>query len=262
MPAKVTEKAQGNKNILNNLLVGALVVAAFVIGSLYQKVKYLEGGGQVKQAEQKQAEVQLPTQPAEKAEVTVSESDPVLGKSNAKVTVAVFEDFQCPFCGAFSGLNQEMLANMKARDASWEPALTNIKKDYVNTGKVRVIWKDYPFLGEESKWAAAAARCAQEQGKFWEYHDFLFSHQSGENQGAFAKDKLKSFASELRLNTVDFNKCLDSNKYESQMSEAINYGQQVGVNGTPASFINGKLVSGAASYSTFKTEIEAALKGN
>lgn len=260
MPAKVPMKPEVNRNLLNNLLVGLLIVAAFVIGSLYQKVKFFEGGGQVKQEKQQQVEVQVPTQPAERVDVTVADDDPVLGRKEAKVTLVVFEDFQCPFCGAFSGLNKEMVTRMKERDSSWLAALPNIKKDYVDSGKVRVVWKDYPFLGEESRWAAAAARCAQEQGKFWEYHDYVFSNQSGENQGAFSKDNLKKFATELRLNTAKFNECFDSNKYDQKLSEALTYGQQVGVSGTPASFINGKQISGAASYTTFKAEIEAALK--
>ena len=255
MPSKVTSKNKEGKNYIIYILVGLLVIAAFAIGSLYQRVQLFEQGIGVKNQEQAVPPAEEPVV----AEVKVTDDDPSLGPKNAKVTVVMFEDFQCPFCGAFAGLNEEIVASMMSRDPSWQPALPNIKKEYVDTGKVRLVWKDYPFLGQESIWAGAAARCAQDQNKFWEYHDYLFSHQSGENQGAFSKDKLKSFAAELKFNTKDFDDCLDSGKHEKKLQEAITYGQSVGVNGTPATYINGKLISGAAPFSDFKAQIDPLL---
>ena len=269
MPAKgisrvkkiTTAVAEGNTNKVVYILVGLLVVAAFALGTLYQKVKMLEKGGSAPAAAAPQAAApNQPQAPATTAELKVSDDDPALGPKNAKVTIVSFEDFQCPFCGAFTGLNPEMVKSMQSRDPSWQPALTGLKKDYIDSGKVRFIWKDYPFLGQESFWSAQAARCAQDQGKFWEYHDYLFSHQNGENQGAFSKENLKKFAAELKLKTADFNNCLDNAKYEKKIQEAVTYGQSVGVNGTPATFVNGKLVSGAVPYSTFKPMIEEELK--
>lgn len=258
------ESERGNKNKIMYVLVGLLVVAAFALGTLYQKVKILESGGTTtKTAAQPSGQPSQPNQPqapAAAAELKITDDDPALGSKNAKVTIVSFEDFQCPFCGAFTGLNPEMVKSMQSRDPSWQPALTGLKKDYIDSGKVRFIWKDYPFLGQESFLSAQAARCAQDQGKFWEYHDYLFSHQSGENQGAFSKENLKKFASELKLKTADFNDCMDKAKYEKKIQEAVTYGQSVGVNGTPATFVNGKLVSGAVPYSTFKPMIEEELK--
>lgn len=254
---------QSSQNKFVYILVGILVVAAFALGSLYQKVKLLEGTTSAKPVAQAPGQPNQPNQPqapAAKAELKVSDDDPALGPKNAKVTIVTFEDFQCPFCGAFAGLNPEMVKSMQSRDPNWQPALTNIKKEYVESGKVRFVWKDYPFLGQESFYAAQAGRCAGDQGKFWEYHDYLFSHQSGENQGAFSKENLKKFAAELKLKTADFNNCLDSAKYEKKIQEAVTYGQSVGVNGTPATFVNGKLVSGAVPFSTFKPMIEEELK--
>lgn len=246
------------KNYVVPLLTGILVVAAFFIGTLYTKVQYLEKGGGTGAAGLPQQAVQ-PTVAA-KVEVKVKESDPALGPKDAKVTMIVFEDFQCPFCGAFAGLNEEMVKNMQSRDPSWQPAIPNVKKEYVDTGKVLLVWKDYPFLGQESFWAAAAARCAQEQGKFWEYHDYLFANQNGENQGAFSKEHLKKFAGKMGLKTQEFTACVDSGKYDKQMQEAQAYGQSVGVQGTPGTFVNGKFVSGAAPFSQFKTIIDEELK--
>lgn len=247
------------KNSLTYVLIGLLVIASFALGNLYTRVQVLEKGAGANTQAPQAAQIGVPTLGA-KAQLAVADTDPVLGPKNAKVTVVEFADFQCPFCGAFSGLDEKMVQNMKGRDATWEPAVPNIKKDYVNSGKVRIVWKDYPFLGQESIWSAAAARCAQDQGKFWEFHDYLFSHQSGENQGAFSKENLKKFAGEVGLKTADFNTCLDSGKYEKAMQDALTYGQGVGVSGTPATFVNGQLVSGAASYATFKAMIDAALK--
>jgi protein-disulfide isomerase len=263
MPIKKEVQAE-KKNTVTYVLVGLLVVAAFALGHLFTKVQSLEqkttttGQGTGNQQANAQQQVQ-PTVPAQ-VDITVTDADPVKGSKDAKVLVAVFADFQCPFCGASAGFDQAMIKNMQGRDPSWQPSEPNIIKDYVNSGKVRIVWKDYPFLGEESVWAAAAARCAQDQGKFWEYHEKLFSSQNGENQGAFSKDNLKKFAAEMGLNAKSFNDCVDTAKYETKVKEAVTYGQSVGVSGTPATFVDGKLVSGAASYSTFKTMIDAALK--
>lgn len=248
------------KNTLTYVLIALLVVAAFALGSLYTKVKTLEKGGTTAgTAPQGQAAAGAPTA-GPRQEVKVDANDPVRGPKDAKVTVIEFADFQCPFCGAFSGLDDKMVKNMQGQDPSWQPAESNIIKDYVNTGKARFVWKDYPFLGQESIWSGAAARCAQDQGKFWEYHDYLYSHQNGENQGAFSKDNLKKFAAALGLDTAKFNSCVDSGKYESQMTQAQTAGQSYGVNGTPATFVNGQLISGAAPYAQFKTAIDALLK--
>lgn len=235
-----------------------LIVAILIIGNLYTKVQVLEKGSPTvpSAAVQGQQDVAAGTK-----KIETFDDDPYLGPKDAKVAVTIFEDFQCPYCGAFTGLNPEMVKNMKSRDANWEPTVQNVKKDYVATGKVKLVWKDYPFLGDESDWAAEAARCAQDQGKFWEFHDYLFSHQSGENQGAFSKDNLKKFAQELGLNTSQFNTCVDDRKYQKKMQEAQAYGQSVGVSGTPGTFVNQEFTSGAASYSQIKAAIDKALQG-
>lgn len=256
----MTEKKENvSTNKINYLLVGLLVIAAFALGSLYTRVKTLEKGTA---SGTQQVAIPTGTQPTipAKVDIKVTDDDPSMGPKNAKVTVVEFADFQCPFCAAFSGLDPKMVQSMQGRDPSWQPAALNIIKDYVKTNKVRLVWKDYPFLGQESFIAAQAARCAQDQGKFWEYHDYLFSHQNGENQGAFSKENLKKFAAVLGLKTADFNNCLDNAKYEKKVQDAVTFGQSVGVSGTPATFVNGKMVSGAASYTQFKPMIDAGLK--
>lgn len=167
---------------------------------------------------------------------------PVLGDPNAPVTIVEFADFQCPFCGRF-----------------FKTAGREIIETYVKTGKAKFSYRDFAFLGEESEWAAQAARCAGDQGKYWQYHDYLYDHQNGENEGAFAKAKLKGFAAALGLNTAEFNNCLDSGKHEADVKSDTEAGRSFGVSGTPSTFVNGKMITGAVPFSQFQTEIEAAL---
>lgn len=221
------------------LLVGLLVVAAFVIGILMPK-NFLNqiGSGTYPSASPQAAATPVPGQ---KVQVSLGHL-PFLGSKNAKVEVVEFGDFQCPFCGRFYTDVEKQLI-----------------KDYVDTGKVKFAFRQYAFLGQESTWAANAAECANEQGKFWEYHNYLYEHQSGENQGAFSKDKLKGFSATLGLNTSQFNGCLDSEKYAKNVTNDFADGQKARVNGTPATFINGQLVSGAQPFTSFKTIIDQEL---
>ena len=167
---------------------------------------------------------------------------PFLGAANASVTIVEFGDYQCPFCRLY-----------------FENIQKKLSEEYIGTDKVKFVWMDYAFLGEESMWSAQAARCAGEQDKFWQYHDHLYSHQGGENVNAFSKANLKKFAASLGLNTNAFNSCLDSDKYATEIQEQTQYGSSIGVTGTPATFINGVKISGAVPYSQIKAAVEAIL---
>jgi len=129
----------------------------------------------------------------------------------------------------------------------------------VDTGKVRFGYLHFAFLGEESQWSAEAAECAGDQNAFWEYHDYLFSHQNGENQGAFSKDNLKVFAADMKLDTAAFNTCLDSGKYTQLVTDQTNLGRGLGVQSTPTFAVNGQPVVGAIPYENFKQTIDALL---
>lgn len=117
----------------------------------------------------------------------------------------------------------------------------------------------FAFLGPESQWAGEASECAAEQDAFWEYHDYLFDNQSGENRGAFTKENLKRFAEELGLDTTAFNECLDSGRYAGLVQEETNGGRQLGVQSTPTFVINGQAVVGAQPFEVFEQVIEALL---
>ncbi len=196
----------------------------------------------------------------------VTDKDRTLGNPKAKVAVVVYEDFQCPFCGAVSGLagESEAVKYLKEIAPDWQPFMPMVM-EYVNNGQVRFIYRDWPFLGAESYQAAEAARCAGDQGKFWDYHDYLYAHQNGENKGAFSDINLKSFAKILGLDTAEFDECLDSNKYEASVKEEKSGGDKSGVKGTPKGFILKKNkviyeIDGAEPADSVKTQIEAALK--
>lgn len=224
------------------ILLVLLLVAVFLLGSLTTKLS-LQNQGTAAKTTQAATAPNQPDQPAAPAKVEVDSGHlPVLGSKNAKVTVIEFGDFQCPFC-------EKWFTDVEA----------NLIKDYVNTGKVKFAFRHFAFLGDESTWAAEASECANEQGKFWEYHDYLYKNQGPERSGTFAKDKLKGFAQALGLDTTKFNSCLDSDKYAKNVTDDQAAGQKAGVNGTPTTFVNGQTVVGAQPYSALKVILDQEL---
>ncbi|MBI2640627.1 MAG: thioredoxin domain-containing protein [Candidatus Sungbacteria bacterium] len=169
-------------------------------------------------------------------------SAPYLGNPDAPVTLIEFGDFQCPFCGRFFHTTEPQII-----------------EQYVKTGKARFVYRDFAFLGPESEWAAMAAECANEQGKFWQYHDYLYNNQRGENEGAFSKENLKAFARAIGLSEAQFGSCLDSDKYLEAVRRDTDDGRSAGVNGTPATFVNGRLIQGAVPFAQFQKIIEEEL---
>jgi protein-disulfide isomerase len=167
---------------------------------------------------------------------------PVLGDNNAKVTVIEFADFQCPYCG------------------DWQKTIfPKLKSEYIDTGKIRFVFMDFAFLGEESNKAAEAAKCAADQNRFWDYHDKLYASQKGENEGAFSDSNLKVYAKELQLNTSEFNSCFDARIHKAIVEEGFNKGSGYGVTSTPTVYINGIQALGLLTYENYKQIIEAEL---
>ena len=168
--------------------------------------------------------------------------DKSLGEEKAPVVVVEYGDFQCPACQRFFQTTAEQL-----------------KSEYVQTGQVRFVFRQFAFLGDESQWAAEASECANEQGRFWEYYDKLYWEQNGENVGIFSKDNLKRFAIDLELDTAEFDQCLDSGRYAEKIQQETLEGQQAGVRGTPTVFVDGQYLENGGSYPVLKAAIEAAL---
>lgn len=161
------------------------------------------------------------------------------GSKDAEVTMVEFSDFQCPFCGRF-----------------FEQTLPLIESQYIKTGKVKFVYKDFPLdsIHPQATPAALAARCSGEQGKFWEYHDLIF-----QNQQLLGDSSYSQWAADLDLDIDKFNDCYDSKKYLKAVQQDFNEGNNAGVRGTPGFLINGKLVSGAQPFSVFQQVIEAEL---
>lgn len=257
------------KSEVSRLLLVLVLIASFLVGVFWTEVRLLKGEAAfptfLKSVTKK------PLTPPAKVDIKVTQDDPVRGDKNAPLTLVEFADYQCPFCGATSGLNEEMVSYMKKYDPKWEPLGTNLLKDYIDKGKVKLVYKDFAFLDDgtekgESHLSAMAAHCAGDQGKYWEYHDSLYSHQNGENKGAFSLNNLIKFAQTLKLNTDQFKNCLESNKYLTKVKESTIEGRKLGVNGTPTAFLDGVMLvddsgqSGAFSYSVYKKRIEDALR--
>lgn len=166
-----------------------------------------------------------------------------LGSAEAPVLIEEFADFQCPFCGRF---NRET-----------EPQLV---ENYVKPGKARLVFKHLAFIGQESVWAAQAAECAGNEGRFWLYHDKLFASQAGENRGAFAKDKLKGFARELGLEAAGFDRCLDGDETLAKVRADTAEADRRGVKSTPTFYLNTtEPIQGALPYDAFKQAIDKLL---
>lgn len=237
------------------VLTGALVVAAFVVGLLYGKLSVLQAGGGVNKpsgnvvADANQA---APTPaPVVIDEATwdklLSKPASSMGDKNAKVVMVEFTDFQCPYCEAY-----------------FTQTYNQIKEEYVDTGKVYYVSRDLPLvtLHPNAHIAAEAARCAGDQGKYYEMHDKLFENQSGWSSLGDPKETFGEYAKEVGLNVTKFNNCLANGEMKDLVDDDLALSQQVGASGTPTFYINGKQLVGAQPYAAFKAELDQALAQN
>jgi protein-disulfide isomerase len=174
------------------------------------------------------------------------DDDPVLGDAGAAVTIIEFGDYQCPSCRAF-----------------WRDVEPRLKKEYIDTGKVKLVFRDFPIVQNhpEAIVAAVAAQCAADQGKYWQYHDKLFREQDNRGQGIirFKVTDLKKWAADLRLDVAAFNQCIDSERHKDEVAKDHADGEDIGIRGTPTFFINGRFIGGAQPYPIFKNVIDEEL---
>ena len=147
----------------------------------------------------------------------IENGSPFLGNPDAPITILEWGDYQCTFCYKF---HQE--------------TLQIINEDFIKTGKVKVVFKDYPLNGPDSKLAAEASYCAQDQEKYWQYHDEVYRNWGGERTGWITREALTEFAQVVNLDTEKFNKCLDDNKYESKVNSLYEFGNDIGIDATPS----------------------------
>ena len=176
------------------------------------------------------------------------DDDPVMGNANARVTIIEFGDYQCPICRLF-----------------WKETLPRIRKEYIDTGQVKLVFRDFPLpVHSMAVPAAMATECAEDQGRFWEFHDKVYREQdrrAREGEVAeFRVNDLKRWAADIKLDTTAFNECLDSAKYKPEVAADYATAMGVGLQGTPVFFINGRALFGTQPFATFQKIIEEELK--
>lgn len=239
--------------LLTILVVCSLIFSAFSFYGTFRMAtalnKLTDGTAVAQPGAQGNDAAQAPKGPVD---VSVDD-DAILGNKNAKVTIVEFSDYQCPFCRKF-----------------WTETFSELKKNYIDTGKVKLVFRDFPLgFHPAAQPAAEAAECARFIGgdaAYWKMHDKMFSEQnildSGSPTGAVSKtvqftaDDLKKWAKDLGY---DIGSCLDSKKFASEVQKDTAQGASYGVQGTPAFFVNGNLLSGAYPYAAFKQLIDAEL---
>lgn len=247
------------------LLIGALIVSSFFLGSLYTKVQYLEkANGSTKAANTQVAaqgtapDQQAPQAPSEDTgPVKVSiDDDPMMGDKSAPLTMIDFSDYECPFCKRY-----------------FDETFAQIKKDYIDTGKIKYVYRDLPlpFHDPLATLEAVAANCARQQGDdttYFAYHDEIFARTKSNGNG-LVKEDLSTIATDLGLNLSTFQSCLDTESNKNEVHKDVADATKVGASGTPTFFIGkstsdgiitGTKIVGAQPFSAFKTIIDQQLK--
>ena len=147
----------------------------------------------------------------------VENGSPIMGSYNAPITILEWGDYQCTFCYKFH-----------------QNTLNIINENFIKTGKVKIIFKDFPLNGPDSKLASEASYCANDQKKYWEYHDQLYENWAGERTGWITRESLSKFAELINLDIIEFNKCLDDSKYENKVNLMYEFGNEIGIDATPS----------------------------
>jgi len=255
------------KSTYNNMLKGIVAIIAiatflggYAIGSIgdnsnslsADEIKEMISEIEAKDPTAIPQPTQVPSRPSTPQIFQVSlDDDPVKGDPNAPVTIVEFSDFQCPFCSRF-----------------FIQTLPALQENYIDTGKVKLVYRDFPIdsLHPNARPVHIAAECADEQGKFWEYHDVLFENQAQWNRlsSSDLSSQLNQYATSMGLNSASFDSCLSSQSIANEVNADYLQAAQYGASGTPTFFIgnekNGfiKLV-GAQPFTAFQAAIDAQL---
>ena len=215
----------------------AIILAGVIIaGAVVYSDKADNGGVELAgSAEEALPEQPTPPEPGTEKFTVSADDDAVKGNKNAQVEIVEFSDYECPYC------------------ASNAETIKKIADEYGD--QVAIIFRDFPLdFHANAQKAAEAAECAGDQNMYWEYHDMLFA-----NQDSLEIPDLKGYAKELKLKTSVFDKCLDSGAQTEEVKKDIADGAEVGVTGTPATYINGRKIGGAYPYESFKKIIDEEL---
>jgi len=147
----------------------------------------------------------------------IQDGSPILGEPSAPITILEWGDYQCTFCFRFH-----------------DTTLNPIERDYIQTGKVNLVFKDFPLNGPDSILAAEASYCAEDQGKYWPYHDELYKNWGGEKTGWITRWSLNAFGTTVGLDLDEFNQCLDDHKYQDKVNLLYQFGKDLGIDATPS----------------------------
>lgn len=242
--------------IAGSILLGGLIISASILSSSGKFQKLADSGSAIvaqPSGNPTPAAQQPAGQPSGPVKVSV-DNDPVLGNKNAPVTLIEFSDYECPFC-----------------KKSFTDLLPELKKNYIDTGKVKLVYRDFPLsFHANAQKEAEAAECARSQSNdatYFKFHDQIFTQTTAGGTG-LALTQLPVIAKNLGLNVDQFQQCLDSGKFKDEVTKDIADGSAVGVSGTPSwvvgasskdGQIEGQLVVGAQPFSAFKTIIDEKL---
>jgi len=227
------------------ILGGLLVVVAFLLGRTWNQAQLLRSNQPTEN--NKQIAAASPTAAAPQVlgvqdqQNLIAKAMITKGNPQAKATMVEFSDYQCPFCARY--------------------ATTTLKQIMETYGdKIYYVWHDFPLAFHQNASAAAiAARCAGEQGKYWEMHDELFANQSTWAESKDSQVQFSEYAGKVGLDTTAFAACVKDKDFKTEISQDQKLASQVGVNATPTFFINGQKISGAMPFETFKEVIDQAL---
>ncbi len=258
-----TNKIPNKKSVSTGMMVALIAVvaiAAFFAGTYFSNLdsdaitksdledalSKLESKITAQQASSQQA----PSQPSQPVKISLDD-DPLRGDPNAPITIVEFSDFQCPFCARFHVQTLPLLL-----------------EEYIDTGKVNLVYRDFPIqsIHPNALPAAVAAECANEQGKYWEYHDTLFEKQNSWNRldSNTAISTFSQYATDVGLEQQQFDSCLGSGKYLEEVQGDLSDGRAYDITGTPGFFIgNDEIgfvkINGAQPFESFKRIIDVQL---
>jgi len=229
------------------LLLGAvaLAVAAVAVAILASELFHDRGG------EPAMADEETPASASDHlcASGLVPVDGRKCGPDSAPVKIIEMSDYQCPWCKRFVDTTEK-----------------EVEEQYVSEGLVQIEFRNFAVTGgnqpkqvNEATLAAEAAECANDQGRYWEYHYKLYAEQQGENQGAFLPERLKQFAADLGLDQEGFDACLDSHRHYDEIMQEREEAIALGARGTPTLVINGQMVAGYLPFDRFQPLIEEAL---
>ena len=216
----------------------ALIAAFLVFDNMEQKELIIESAPAIQEA----------GPPKITTTTFLENGSPILGNPNAPITLVEFGDYQCHFCNVFYHNTEE-----------------DILKNYIETGKVKMIFKDFTIIGPDSVNAAHGAHCANDQEMFWQYHDILYDNWNGENNGWASSENLIKFAQEIELDMEKWSECMINSEHSQIILASNNDARDLGLTGTPAFFVIGpdnkiNKLFGAQPYSQFERIFDSLLE--